>query len=245
MKTIIVIPTFNERTNIQELVPRLTNELDAVGQEFGILVVDDNSPDGTGPVVEEMSSQDSRIMLLGREKKMGLGSAYVAGFKRALEDNPDLIVQMDADFSHRPEVIPTLIKETENAELVIGSRYIHGVNITNWPLERLMLSYFANIYARALTAVPVKDLTGGFKCFQRQALESVPLDRIRSDGYAFQIETTYWCYRNGFSIKEVPIVFEDRHSGTSKMTKEIVREAFWLVLRLAFNNVLHPRKARR
>jgi len=140
MKTIVVVPTYNERTNIQELVPRLTDELDAVGKEFGILVVDDDSPDGTGAVVEEMSVQDNRIMLLGREKKMGLGSAYVAGFKRALEENPDLIVQMDADFSHRPEVVPTLITETENAELVIGSRYINGVNITNWPLERLILS---------------------------------------------------------------------------------------------------------
>lgn len=245
MKTIVVIPTYNECANIQALVPEILTELRALGENVGVLVVDDNSPDGTGHEVERMGRSDPRIMLLARSQKAGLGSAYVAGFRKALSLQPELVVQMDADFSHKPEVIPSLIDETRNVDLVVGSRYVCGVNITNWPLQRLLLSYFANIYARALTRVPVQDLTGGFKCFRAQALASVPLDRIRSDGYAFQIETTYWCFRNGFSIKEIPIVFEDRHSGTSKMTKEIVREAFWLVLRLAIHNVFHPRRRSR
>ena len=245
MKTIVVIPTYNERANITAIVPEILAELRDLGENVGILVVDDNSPDGTGQVVDQMSRDDSRIMLLARPRKAGLGSAYVAGFRKALSLGPELVVQMDADFSHKPEVIPSLIDETMNADLVVGSRYICGVNITNWPIQRLLLSYFANIYARALTRVPVRDLTGGFKCFRAPALASVPLDRIHSDGYAFQIETTYWCFRNGFSIKEIPIVFEDRHSGTSKMTKEIVREAFWLVLRLALHNVFGPRRRSR
>jgi dolichol-phosphate mannosyltransferase len=150
---------------------------------------------------------------------------------------------MDADFSHSPAMVPKLIAGTAEADVVIGSRYLNGVNVVNWPLGRLLLSYFANIYARAITQVPIRDLTGGFKCFTIDALRSVPLDRISSDGYAFQIETTFWCYRNGFRLAEVPIVFEDRHSGTSKMTKEIVREAFWLVLRLGLNNLTHRRRA--
>jgi dolichol-phosphate mannosyltransferase len=245
MKAIVVIPTYNERANIQALVPEILTELRVLGENVGILVVDDNSPDGTSREVEQMGKSDPRIMLLTRPQKAGLGSAYVAGFRKALSLQPELVVQMDADFSHKPEVIPSLIDETRNTDLIVGSRYVCGVNITNWPLQRLLLSYFANIYARALTRVPVHDLTGGFKCFRAQALASVPLNRIRSDGYAFQIETTYWCYRNGFSIKEIPIVFEDRHSGTSKMTKEIVREAFWLVLRLAMHNLFHPRRRSR
>jgi dolichol-phosphate mannosyltransferase len=243
MRTIVVIPTYNECANIQALVPEILAQLRALGESVGILVVDDNSPDGTGQKVEQMGRSDPRIMLLARPQKAGLGSAYVAGFRKALSLHPELIVQMDADFSHKPEVIPSLIDETRNADLIIGSRYVCGVNITNWPLQRLLLSYFANIYARGLTRVPVQDLTGGFKCFRAEALASVPLNRIRSDGYAFQIETTYWCFRNGFNIKEIPIVFEDRHSGTSKMTKEIVREAFWLVLRLAIHTIFHRRRA--
>ncbi len=240
MKTIVVIPTYNERTNISQLIP----ELLGLGEDLSILVVDDNSPDGTSEVVRAMGATDQRVLLLQREGKLGLGSAYVAGFRKALQMEPDLILQMDADFSHKPSTVPRLIREAGAVDLVIGSRYLNGVNVVNWPLQRLLLSFFANIYARRITGVPVKDLTGGFKCFRKEALACVPLDRIRSDGYAFQIETTYWCHRNGFAIREIPIVFEDRHSGTSKMTKDIVREAFWLVLRLGIYNISHPRWGR-
>jgi dolichol-phosphate mannosyltransferase len=238
VNSLVVIPTYNERANISQLLPQLL----ALGKNLSVLVVDDNSPDGTGQVVAALAQTDPRVHLLQRPGKMGLGSAYVEGFRRALELDPDRIVQMDADFSHNPSMIPKLLQRAEEADVVIGSRYLNGVNVVNWPLARLLLSYFANIYARAVTRVPVRDLTGGFKCFTREALRSVPLDRLASDGYAFQIETTYWCHWNGFRIVEVPIIFEDRHSGTSKMTKEIVREAFWLVLRLGFHHVTHRRR---
>jgi len=237
MNSIVVIPTYNERTNISQLIPEILK----LRSDISILVVDDNSPDGTSDIVRDFASNDSRVMLLQREGKLGLGSAYVAGFKEALRLGPELIIQMDADFSHKPSAIPSLLEKIDEADLVIGSRYLNGVNVVNWPLQRLLLSFFANIYARAITRVPVRDLTGGFKCFRKDALACVPLNQIKSDGYAFQIETTYWCHRNGFRIREIPIIFEDRHSGTSKMTKEIVREAFWLVLRLGFYNITHPR----
>lgn len=236
MNVVVVIPTYNEQANIRQLVPQLLS----LDPQLRVIVVDDNSPDGTAAVVEEMARASSRVELLLRPRKMGLGSAYVEGFRRALAEQPDFVVQMDADFSHNPSSVPRLVSEAAHADLVIGSRYLNGVNVVNWPLGRLLLSYFANIYARAITRVPVRDLTGGFKCFTRAALEQVPLDRIASDGYAFQIETTFWCYRAGCRIVEVPIVFEDRHSGTSKMTKEIVREAFWLVLKLGWYNLTHP-----
>jgi dolichol-phosphate mannosyltransferase len=237
MNSIVVIPTYNERTNIAQLIPEILK----LRSDISVLVVDDNSPDGTSDIVRDFASNNSRVMLLQREGKLGLGSAYVAGFKEALRLGPELIIQMDADFSHKPSAIPSLLEKIDEADLVIGSRYLDGVNVVNWPLERLLLSFFANIYARAITRVPVRDLTGGFKCFRKDALACVPLNQIKSDGYAFQIETTYWCHRNGFRIREIPIIFEDRHSGTSKMTKEIVREAFWLVLRLGFYNITHPR----
>lgn len=240
MKSIVVIPTYNERTNISQLIPEILK----LRSDIAVLVVDDNSPDGTSDIVRDFASDDSRVMLLQREGKLGLGSAYVAGFKKALRLGPELIIQMDADFSHKPSAIPSLLEKIDEADLVIGSRYLDGVNVVNWPLERLLLSFFANIYARAITRVPVRDLTGGFKCFRKDALACVPLNQIKSDGYAFQIETTYWCHRNGFRICEIPIIFEDRHSGTSKMTKEIVKEAFWLVLRLGFYNITHPRWGR-
>lgn len=238
MNSLVVIPTYNERTNIGQLLPQLL----ALDSHLQILVVDDNSPDGTAAVVSDHATRDNRVALLQRPGKMGLGSAYVEGFRRALAMGPDCIVQMDADFSHNPAMVPALLKRSADADVVIGSRYLNGVNVVNWPLGRLLLSYTANIYARAVTGVPVRDLTGGFKCFTLEALRSVPLDRIASDGYAFQIETTYWCHRNGCRIAEVPIIFEDRHSGTSKMTKEIVREAFWLVIRLGLRNLTHARR---
>lgn len=239
MTTLVIIPTYNERGNITQLVPQLLG-LDG---DLRILVVDDNSPDGTGQVVTRLAAGNERVTLLQRPAKLGLGSAYIEGFRHALAMKPDRIVQMDADFSHNPAMVPRLVEETAGADLVIGSRYLNGVNVVNWPLGRLLLSYAANIYARAITRVPVCDLTGGFKCFTREALESIPLNRIKSDGYAFQIETTFWCHRNGCRIVEIPIVFEDRHSGTSKMTKEIVREAFWLVLRLGAYNLTHRRRS--
>jgi len=238
VNTLVVIPTYNERTNITQLLPQLL----ALHGGLSVLVVDDNSPDGTADVVANMAAKDGRVSLLRRPGKLGLGSAYVEGFRHALTLQPDRIVQMDADFSHSPAMVPKLVAGAAEADVVIGSRYLNGVNVVNWPLGRLLLSYFANIYARGVTRVPIRDLTGGFKCFTIDALRSVPLDRIKSDGYAFQIETTYWCYRKGFRLAEIPIVFEDRHSGTSKMTKEIVREAFWLVLRLGLHNLTHRRR---
>ena len=233
VRTIIVVPTYNERENIRALIPEL------IGLDPGIevLVVDDSSPDGTAEAVREARAEHGRVHLVSREEKTGLGPAYREGFAKALELGADIIVQMDADFSHKPEVVPRLLQEIDGYDVVIGSRYLDGVNVVNWPLSRLLLSYFANVYARWVTGLPLRDATGGFKCWRRDVLESIDLDSVQSDGYAFQIETSFLAHRKGFRIKEIPIVFEDRHSGTSKMTKAIVREAFWMVLKLRLR---HP-----
>jgi len=228
MKIMVVVPTYNERDNIEALIPRALEQLD--GTE--ILVVDDGSPDGTGEYVDSMAEADPRVHALHRPSKMGLGSAYVQGFRYALEAGADLIIQMDADFSHDPDVIPELVAKIDHHDVVIGSRYITGANVVNWPLRRLFLSYFANVYTHIVTGLPLRDSTGGFKCFRRQVLETIDLGAIRSDGYSFQIEVNFRCWRKGFSILEIPIVFVDRHSGTSKMSRRIVWEAMWLVWRL-------------
>jgi dolichol-phosphate mannosyltransferase len=237
MRTIIVVPTYNERENIAALIP----ELLALHPEIEVLVVDDNSPDGTADTVRRAQEEHGRVHLLSRPEKTGLGPAYREGFAKALALGADIIVQMDADFSHKPEAVPELLAEIDGHDVVIGSRYLDGVNVVNWPLSRLLLSYFANVYARWVTGLPLRDATGGFKCWRRQALESIDLNSVQSDGYAFQIETSFLAHRKGFRIKEIPIVFEDRHSGTSKMTKAIVREAFWMVLKLRLRHPLARR----
>lgn len=229
-RPLVVIPTYNEVDNIREMIPRLL-EL-PVGAD--ILVVDDSSPDGTGDAVQDFNDT-GRVHLLTRPAKNGLGQAYVAGFGWALERPVyDPVVQMDADFSHDPEMVPELIAALEDYDLALGSRYSSGVNVVNWPLHRLMLSWFANKYSKFVTGLPVEDATGGFKAFRRSSLEKLDLSTIRSDGYSFQIEVTYKLFKAGCSMTEVPIVFIDRHSGTSKMSRSIVWEAAWMVWHIRF-----------
>lgn len=227
---LIIIPTYNELENIRNLIPMLLD----LPLKPHVLVVDDGSPDGTGDAVLEME-HTGRVNLLSRSRKEGLGKAYIAGFKWALERGIyDPIVQMDADFSHNPQKVPELVAALGDYDVVIGSRYCSGVNVVNWPLTRLLLSWFANRYTKIITGLPVEDATGGFKAFRRESLAKLDLDAIKSDGYSFQIEVTYVLYGKGCTITEVPIIFVDRHAGTSKMTKSIVWEAVWMVWRLRF-----------
>ncbi len=231
MKSIVVIPTYNELENIKAII---TAVLDAV-KGINILIVDDNSPDGTAAVVEEMMKTDDRIHLLKRAGKMGLGTAYCEGFAYCLEKNFDVICQMDADFSHDPNDLPRLIDELNKGyDLVIGSRYVSGVNVVNWPLRRLILSYGASIYSRIITGLKIKDTTGGFKCFRADMLRKIDLTKINSNGYGFQIEMNYKVWKKGGKIKELSIIFIDRRSGTSKMNKNIICEAVFLVWKLRF-----------
>ena len=234
MKTLIIIPTYNEIDNIEKLLEQVL----AKSETIEVLVIDDNSPDGTALRVKFMQSSEPRIHLLERPGKMGLGSAYVTGFKYALERDYDYIMEMDADFSHNPEDIPLLLNAAKKYDLVIGSRYCEGVNIIHWPFKRLLISYFASKYVRTITRMPVKDPTSGFKCFQRKVLENIDLDKILSDGYAFQIEMNFRAWVKGFHIKEIPIVFTERKNGVSKMSRRIVWEAAWMVWRLEFMKIL-------
>jgi dolichol-phosphate mannosyltransferase len=231
LDALVVVPTYNEEDNIREIIDAVLN----VSDNLGILIVDDNSPDGTGDIAEEISEGNDRIHVLHREKKMGLGSAYIAGFKWALANTQvKYIFEMDADFSHNPEDILKFLDTIQDNDLVVGSRYLKGITVVNWPLRRLILSCGANIYTRIITGLPLTDSTGGFKCFRREALQEMPLDKIRSDGYSFQIEMNYICWKKGFRIKEIPIVFTDRRVGVSKMSRKIVWEAVFLVWRLRF-----------
>jgi dolichol-phosphate mannosyltransferase len=235
LRALLIIPTYNERDNIARMISDvLAQQSNVPDVELNILVVDDNSPDGTSEVVREMQSTQSRecVHLLSRAGKMGLGTAYVAGFKYGLKEGFDYIFEMDADFSHDPTEIPNFLREIKNYDLVIGSRYIPGASVANWPKSRLLLSYNANVYARMITGIPVRDATGGFKCFRRKVLETIDLDDIRSNGYAFQIEMNFRAWRKGFTIKEIPITFVDRQEGASKMSKAIVREAVTMVWKL-------------
>ncbi|HNZ88888.1 MAG TPA: polyprenol monophosphomannose synthase [Candidatus Cloacimonas acidaminovorans] len=234
MKTLIIIPTYNEIDNIEKLLEQVL----AKSETIEVLVIDDNSPDGTALRVKFMQSSEPRIHLLERPGKMGLGSAYVTGFKYALERDYDYIIEMDADFSHNPEDIPLLLNAAKKYDLVIGSRYCEGVNIIHWPIKRLLISYFASKYVRTITRMPIKDPTSGFKCFQRKVLENIDLDKILSDGYAFQIEMNFRAWVKGFHIKEIPIVFTERKNGVSKMSRRIVWEAAWMVWRLEFMRIL-------
>jgi len=234
VKSLVVIPTYNEAENIGRLVP----EVLARDPGLQVLVVDDSSPDGTADVVRARPEFGDRLHLLLRPEKRGLGAAYIAGFQWALrETDAEAVFEMDADFSHDPRAIDDFLREIREYDVVLGSRYLQGVTVVNWPLRRLMLSVGANIYARWVTGMPIKDCTGGFKCFRRHVLEALPLDRIRSDGYSFQIEMNYHCWKRGFRIKEIPIVFTDRQVGVSKMSRRIVWEAMWMVWALRLRRI--------
>ncbi|MGM9984418.1 polyprenol monophosphomannose synthase [uncultured Fibrobacter sp.] len=230
-KSLVIIPTYNEKDNISLIIPA------ALAQDpcLEVLIVDDGSPDGTGDIVEKMAAENAKVHLLRRPGKMGLGSAYVAGFRWALERDFERVFEMDADFSHNPEDLPRFLAAAEEADLVLGSRYNEKkLGVVNWDWKRLLLSYFANLYTRIVTGLPVKDATGGFKCFRRSALESLDLSNMKSDGYCFQIETTFKIWKKGLRVKEIPIVFTDRIRGVSKMSGGIISEAFFLVLKLRF-----------
>lgn len=232
-KSLVIIPTYNELDNLPRLIPLVLHQ----DENIHILIVDDNSPDGTAKYVEDVSTQNPRVHLIKREKKMGLGTAYIAGFKYALENNYDYIFEMDADFSHDPNEIKNFLNAIKEYDLVLGSRYVHGVRVLNWPMRRLLLSFFASVYTRLITGMPIRDATGGFKCFRRRVLEAINLNKIKSNGYSFQIEMTFKAYAKGFKIKEIPIVFVDRVKGKSKMSKKIVFEAVTMVWKLRFQNV--------
>jgi len=227
-KTLIVIPTYNEKDNLPKLLEILMGFPEAVQ----VLVVDDGSPDGTGDLAEEWTRKTDRVHLLRRAGKLGLGSAYVAGFKWALARDYERIFEMDADFSHDPKYVMGMLEKTEEADLVIGSRYLTGVNVVNWPMSRLLLSWFANKYAKFVSGLPIADCTAGFKVFRREALAAIDLENIGASGYGFQIEMHYKVWKKGFRLAEVPIVFVDRAAGVSKMSGKIIREALLLVVRL-------------
>jgi dolichol-phosphate mannosyltransferase len=228
-RALVIVPTYNERDNITRIVPRILEQ----DPRLEVLVVDDNSPDGTGALADELAAAEPRVHVLHRAGKEGLGKAYLAGFRWALERPYAFIFEMDADFSHDPAHLPEFLAAVRGADLVLGSRYRQGkVTVVNWPISRLLLSYGANIYARAITGLQLGDATGGFKCFRREVLEAIPLDQVRSNGYAFQIEMSFRAWKRGFRIAEIPIVFTDRSEGESKMSKRIVREAIWMVWRL-------------
>ena len=232
-QSLIIIPTYNEADNVSKIIP----EVLAQDEGFHVLIVDDNSPDGTAMLVKNMQKTQSRIHLIERPSKLGLGTAYVAGFKYALTHGFDVVFEMDADFSHDPKMLVKLLEKIEEYDLIIGSRYISGVNVVNWPLRRLILSYSANLYTRIITGLPVKDATAGFKCYRRAVLETFDLDSIKSNGYSFQIETNFLAWKHGIRLYEVPIVFTDRREGVSKMSKHIVYEAAWMVRKLKFRGL--------
>lgn len=236
-EVLVIIPTFNEARNIDRMITKLMNHYIQVD----VLVVDDGSPDGTATVVREMQHEYSgRVHLIERKGKMGLGTAYVAGFRFALKHHYEYILEMDADFSHDPADVPRLVElvQAGKADVAIGSRYSDGISIINWPLSRLILSYSANLYARWVTRMPVKDTTAGFKCFHRKVLETIPLERVKSNGYSFQIEMNLRAHAAGFRIAEVPVIFRERVEGVSKMSKAIMWEAMWKVVALRLRHLL-------
>ena len=234
MEKLVIVPTYNERENIAALIQRLLE----LPYGLEVLVVDDRSPDDTAGAVREIMAREPRVHMIERAGKLGLGSAYREGFRYALDHGAEYVFEMDADFSHDPAAIGDFLEAAKDADLVLGSRYLHGgVKVVNWPLERLILSYCANLYTRVITGMPVHDATGGFKCFRRRALEGIRLDKVRSDGYGFQIEVSFKVWKRGFRIREIPIVFVDRRAGVSKMSRRIIWEAAWLVWRLRFVNL--------
>jgi dolichol-phosphate mannosyltransferase len=240
LRTLVVSPTYNERENLPDLVGRVL----ALPAFVELLVVDDNSPDGTGALADALAAKHPRIHVLHRAAKDGLGRAYIAGFKWALEKGYERVLEMDADLSHNPNDIPRFLLASENADLVLGSRYRDGIRVINWPLNRLMLSLGAAWYVRVITGMPFSDPTGGFKCFRREALEALGIDSVASNGYSFQIELTHRIWRQGLRVAEVPIVFTDRFHGKSKMSGRIVREALLMVWRLAAQHGFRRRPRR-
>lgn len=230
----MVIPTYNERDNLE----RLATQILSLDPSLHLLIVDDNSPDGTGQMADRLAEETGRLSVLHRAGKLGLGSAYREGFAKALEMGADAVVQMDADFSHDPSILPLFFEKLDQADFVIGSRYVNGISVVNWPLRRLMLSYFASVYTRVITGLQISDCTSGFKCFRAETLRGIDLAKVRSDGYSFQIEMNFRCVERGFKVAEVPIIFIDRHAGTSKMSKKIVREAVLMVWKLKIGSLL-------
>ena len=237
-RALVIVPTYNERENLPRLVPAILSR----DERLEILVVDDGSPDGTGALADEIAASENRVHVLHRAQKQGLGKAYLAGFAWGLERGYDALFEMDADFSHDPQHLPQFLEAIEKYDVVLGSRYLHGrVTVVNWPMGRLLLSYFANWYARQVTGVPIADLTGGYKCFRREVLEGIDLDRVESNGYSFQIEMSFRAWKKGFRLGEIPIMFVDRDVGESKMSKAIVREAVWRLRWLALTKRLESR----
>lgn len=240
MKAMIIIPTYNEKENITRLIPEV------LAQDPGVevLVVDDNSPDGTGDIVEVLSEGSDRVHLLRRPGKMGLGTAYIAGFRYLLERSDiDCVFEMDADFSHRPEYIPDFLKAVESADVVLGSRYMPGGGVENWGLARRVLSRGGSIFSRFMLSLPAKDCTGGFRCYRREVLESIAFETISSEGFGFQVEMLHACNKKGYKVREIPIVFPDRKMGTSKISGNIVFEALWLVCRLRLTEIIPGRRS--
>lgn len=233
-KAVVVVPTYNEAENIGALIP----EILAQDARLSVLVVDDSSPDGTAAIVKALPGFGQRVLILERPEKQGLGAAYIAGFQWILTHTDfEAVFEMDADFSHSPEALPQFMAEIQSHDLVLGSRYLEGITVVNWPLRRLILSVGANIYARFVTGMPIKDSTGGFKCFRRSTLELLPLHKIKSDGYSFQIEMNYHCWKRRLRIKEIPIMFVDRQVGVSKMSNRIIMEAMWMVWALRLRRI--------
>ena len=234
-KILVVIPTYNEAENIPKLIPAVLRQ----APNLDVLIVDDGSPDGTGAIVKDIMAANRQVHLIERTGKQGLGTAYVRGFRYAIEHGYDFVFEIDADFSHSPNDIPVFLAKIQNADLVLGSRYIDGVRVLDWPMNRLLLSYSANVYTRIITGLPIHDATGGFKCFRIEALKAIDLDSIRSNGYAFQIEMSFKVWKKGFRIVEVPIIFADRKVGTSKMSKNIVYEAVFMLMTLRLRSILN------
>ncbi|MCP4650154.1 MAG: polyprenol monophosphomannose synthase [PVC group bacterium] len=227
MKVFAVIPTYNEAKNLEEFVTQIF----ALQPEFNLIIVDDNSPDGTGDIADNLAKQDPRINVLHRPEKMGLGTAYVTGFKVALAKEADLIFEIDADFSHDPKYLQDFLEAAKKYDLIIGSRYVNGVRVEGWKFRRLLLSKFANMYVSYVMVKPIWDFTAGYRCYNRKVLEKIDLDSIKSDGYAFQIEMIHLTFKNNFSVHEIPILFKERKHGDSKISRNVVKEAFWITLR--------------
>lgn len=236
MKALIVIPTYNEKENIVQL----TNEVLNQDEQLEILIIDDNSPDGTGAIADRLAEENQRISVIHRKGKLGLGTAYIAGFKYALtKPDIDCVFEMDADFSHRPEYIPEFLKAIVDADLVLGSRYVPGGGVRNWSFFRRLISRGGSLFARVMLGLPANDCTGGFRCYRREALQKLDLDRISAEGFGFQVEMLNACHRAGLRVREIPIIFPDRERGTSKISKKIVFEAFFMVCRLRTKNTLN------
>tara|TARA_Y100001935_G_scaffold227235_1_gene205409 strand:+ start:77 stop:790 length:714 start_codon:yes stop_codon:yes gene_type:complete len=235
MKKIVITPTYNESKNILVLIKKIKK----IDPNIDILIIDDNSPDNTSGLVEQFAKDRNDIFIINRKEKLGLGTAYITGFNWAIKNDYNFVIQMDADLSHDPKEIVVMLDKINNYDLVIGSRYINGVNVINWPMSRLLLSYFANIYSRLITGVPIFDLTGGYKCYRIDTLKKMPFESIKSEGYSFQIETTFYSWTNKFRIKEIPITFTDRTVGQSKMSKKIIYEAIWVVLKLRLKRIFN------